>query len=226
MRAGRIMRASFGETAAATRDDELWYQAASAMSDATRAKHHDYAGKHGGASARYYGLDRWSPDVNIFRDPRRGRGRRSRATLYLARERARGVRRSARSADSSECHRTRTNVKRCGPPALPFRTGVRTVEAVASTIGIGGGFPRAASTVTFRFDSPIVNPTYTHTLPEVVSPRWSSDPGRTPCRMCRKAALGTSDLLSVIQKRIKRTVIPRSICQSHPFRCLTATHGG
>jgi beta-glucosidase len=61
-------------TAAATWDDELWRKAADAMSDEARAKHHEYSRKHGGASARYYGLDMWSPNVNIFRDPRWGRG--------------------------------------------------------------------------------------------------------------------------------------------------------
>jgi beta-glucosidase len=39
-----------------------------------RAKHNDHAGKHAGDSARYYGLTFWTPNINIFRDPRWGRG--------------------------------------------------------------------------------------------------------------------------------------------------------
>ncbi len=60
--------------AAATWNDDLWNQAANAISDEARAKHHEYARTHNGDSARYYGLDMWSPNVNIFRDPRWGRG--------------------------------------------------------------------------------------------------------------------------------------------------------
>jgi beta-glucosidase len=60
--------------AAATWDPELWQRAATVMSDEGRAKHHQYARQHGGASIRYFGLDAWSPNVNIFRDPRWGRG--------------------------------------------------------------------------------------------------------------------------------------------------------
>ena len=41
-------------------------EAAVAMSDEARAKHHDYARKHNGDSVRYFGLDMWSPDINIF----------------------------------------------------------------------------------------------------------------------------------------------------------------
>ena len=39
-----------------------------------RAKHNDYAAKHNGDSARFYGLTFWTPNINIFRDPRWGRG--------------------------------------------------------------------------------------------------------------------------------------------------------
>ena len=59
---------------AATWDPDLWKEAAVAIGTEARAKHHDYARTHGGATARYYGLDIWSPNVNIFRDPRWGRG--------------------------------------------------------------------------------------------------------------------------------------------------------
>ena len=32
------------------------------------------ASKHNGDSAQYYGLTFWTPNINIFRDPRWGRG--------------------------------------------------------------------------------------------------------------------------------------------------------
>lgn len=57
---------------AATFDAELLHEVARAISDEARAKHHAYAaaGDHG----MYKGLTFWSPNVNIFRDPRWGRG--------------------------------------------------------------------------------------------------------------------------------------------------------
>jgi beta-glucosidase len=57
---------------AATFDAELLLEVARAISDEARAKHHAYAavGDHG----MYKGLTFWSPNVNIFRDPRWGRG--------------------------------------------------------------------------------------------------------------------------------------------------------
>ena len=60
--------------AAATWNPALWHEAANVISDEARAKHHDHARANGGNSARYFGLDMWSPNVNIFRDPRWGRG--------------------------------------------------------------------------------------------------------------------------------------------------------
>jgi beta-glucosidase len=50
----------------------LMGQVADAISDEARAKHHRFfaEGKHG----RYQGLTFWSPNINIFRDPRWGRG--------------------------------------------------------------------------------------------------------------------------------------------------------
>ena len=59
---------------AATWDPELWHAAAAAMGDEARAKHNAAVRQSGGASGRYEGLDMWSPNVNIFRDPRWGRG--------------------------------------------------------------------------------------------------------------------------------------------------------
>ncbi len=57
---------------AATFDPELLERVASAISDEARAKHHLAAasGNHG----RYSGLTFWAPNINIFRDPRWGRG--------------------------------------------------------------------------------------------------------------------------------------------------------
>lgn len=57
---------------AATWDTELLHQVGEVVSIEARAKHND-AIKHG-SHARFYGLTFWSPNVNIFRDPRWGRG--------------------------------------------------------------------------------------------------------------------------------------------------------
>ncbi|HEX8016017.1 MAG TPA: glycoside hydrolase family 3 C-terminal domain-containing protein [Flavobacterium sp.] len=53
-------------------DRQLIFDVANAISDEARAKHHEYLrrGQHG----MYQGLTFWSPNVNIFRDPRWGRG--------------------------------------------------------------------------------------------------------------------------------------------------------
>ena len=47
-------------------------EVATAISDEARAKHHEFARR--GQRARYQGLTFWSPNINIFRDPRWGRG--------------------------------------------------------------------------------------------------------------------------------------------------------
>jgi beta-glucosidase len=57
---------------AATWDDSLIHQMATVISDEARAKHHDYLRQD--SHQRYQGLTIWSPNVNIFRDPRWGRG--------------------------------------------------------------------------------------------------------------------------------------------------------
>jgi beta-glucosidase len=57
---------------AATWDDELVRRMASVISDEARAKHHDALRK--GNHDRYSGLTIWSPNINLFRDPRWGRG--------------------------------------------------------------------------------------------------------------------------------------------------------
>jgi beta-glucosidase len=57
---------------AATWDRDLIGQVATAISDEARAKHHESVRR--GIHARYTGLTFWSPNVNIFRDPRWGRG--------------------------------------------------------------------------------------------------------------------------------------------------------
>lgn len=59
---------------AATWDAALMRRVATAISDEARAKHHDHIRKTGGDCAQYYGLTFWSPNVNLFRDPRWGRG--------------------------------------------------------------------------------------------------------------------------------------------------------
>ncbi|MCX7682069.1 MAG: glycoside hydrolase family 3 C-terminal domain-containing protein [Anaerolineae bacterium] len=57
---------------AATWNTDLVYRVATAISDEARAKHHDAVRK--GIYRQYFGLSFWSPTVNIFRDPRWGRG--------------------------------------------------------------------------------------------------------------------------------------------------------
>ncbi|MBN2535416.1 MAG: glycoside hydrolase family 3 C-terminal domain-containing protein [Spirochaetales bacterium] len=57
---------------AATFDKELIYRVATAISDEARAKYN--AAQKIGNNLRYRGLTFWSPNINIFRDPRWGRG--------------------------------------------------------------------------------------------------------------------------------------------------------
>ena len=57
---------------AASFDDKLLFKAASAISDEARAKF--MVAQSIGNRSRYSGLTFWSPNVNIFRDPRWGRG--------------------------------------------------------------------------------------------------------------------------------------------------------
>jgi beta-glucosidase len=56
----------------ATWDEEMMHNVANVISDETRAKHHDFAKKN--KRFLYQGLTLWSPNINIFRDPRWGRG--------------------------------------------------------------------------------------------------------------------------------------------------------
>jgi beta-glucosidase len=58
---------------AATFDDALLFQDAAAISTEFRAKYNENKGKDG-STAWYKGLTVWSPNINIFRDPRWGRG--------------------------------------------------------------------------------------------------------------------------------------------------------
>ena len=58
---------------AATWDKALIQKVASAIGDEGRAKYHA-ALQRNGYTDQYQGLNFWSPNVNIFRDPRWGRG--------------------------------------------------------------------------------------------------------------------------------------------------------
>ncbi len=58
---------------AASFDDSLVYRIFDATSDEVRAKYHD-AIRHGKENRRFLSLSVWTPNVNIFRDPRWGRG--------------------------------------------------------------------------------------------------------------------------------------------------------
>jgi beta-glucosidase len=57
---------------AATWDVPLMHGIATAVSDEARAKHHEAI--RNGRHDQYFGLTYWTPNINIFRDPRWGRG--------------------------------------------------------------------------------------------------------------------------------------------------------
>ncbi len=59
-------------TLAGSWNKDLMYEIASVISDEARAKYHDYQRR--GMKGIYQGLTFWSPNINIFRDPRWGRG--------------------------------------------------------------------------------------------------------------------------------------------------------
>lgn len=56
----------------ATWDQQMMREVAITISDEARAKHHEFARR--GKRFLYQGLTLWSPNINIFRDPRWGRG--------------------------------------------------------------------------------------------------------------------------------------------------------
>jgi len=53
-------------------DEQLMFNVAGAISDEARAKYHEFQRR--GKTGIYQGLTFWSPNINIFRDPRWGRG--------------------------------------------------------------------------------------------------------------------------------------------------------
>ena len=57
---------------AAMWDEQMMHEIANAVSDEARAKHHRFAEQ--GKRGYYNGLTFWTPNINIFRDPRWGRG--------------------------------------------------------------------------------------------------------------------------------------------------------
>lgn len=57
---------------ASSYNTELMYKVATAISDEARAKYNEF--KSFGSTELYQGLTYWSPNINIFRDPRWGRG--------------------------------------------------------------------------------------------------------------------------------------------------------
>ena len=59
-------------TIAGSWDEDLVLRVATAISDEARAKHHEFVRR--GKRGIYQGLTFWSPNINIFRDPRWGRG--------------------------------------------------------------------------------------------------------------------------------------------------------
>jgi beta-glucosidase len=59
---------------AATWDTALIHQEGDDIATEARATHNDYAAKHEGESIIHFGLNLYAPNINIFRDPRWGRG--------------------------------------------------------------------------------------------------------------------------------------------------------
>ncbi|MBK5270145.1 MAG: glycoside hydrolase family 3 C-terminal domain-containing protein, partial [Bacteroidia bacterium] len=57
---------------AAMWDESMMFTVSNSISDEARAKHHDFIKK--GKRLIYQGLTFWTPNINIFRDPRWGRG--------------------------------------------------------------------------------------------------------------------------------------------------------
>ena len=117
---------------AATFDEALVRQVADAISDEARAKYHEAERR--GERGRYHGLTFFSPNVNIFRDPRWGRGQETWA-------RTRGSRRASASPSCAACRATtlassrpsrrRSTSRRT---AAPRRCGTRSTPARARTI--------------------------------------------------------------------------------------------
>src|SRR5512147_2134496 len=56
----------------ATWDEDLIFRVSTTISDEARAKHHEFVRNN--SRKRYQGLTFWTPNINIFRDPRWGRG--------------------------------------------------------------------------------------------------------------------------------------------------------
>ncbi len=56
----------------ATWDEDLIFKVSTTISDEARAKYHEFI--RNGSRKRYQGLTFWTPNINIFRDPRWGRG--------------------------------------------------------------------------------------------------------------------------------------------------------
>jgi beta-glucosidase len=59
---------------AATWDTALIHEEADVIATEARATHNDYAARHNGESIIHFGLNLYAPNINIFRDPRWGRG--------------------------------------------------------------------------------------------------------------------------------------------------------
>ncbi len=59
---------------ASTWDTNLVHTEADVIATEARAKHRGYVETHNGNCAQFFGLNFWTPNINIFRDPRWGRG--------------------------------------------------------------------------------------------------------------------------------------------------------
>lgn len=114
---------------AAMFDDELMEEIASAISDEARAKYNALSRE--GDRGIYHGLTLWSPNVNIFRDPRWGRGQETYGedptlTARLGRAFVRGLQGKGKTLKTTAC--AKHFAAHSGPEALRHGFDARVSE--------------------------------------------------------------------------------------------------
>ena len=114
---------------AAMFDDELMEKIASAISDEARAKYNALSRE--GDRGIYHGLTLWSPNVNIFRDPRWGRGQETYGedptlTARLGRAFVRGLQGKGKTLKTAAC--AKHFAAHSGPEALRHGFDARVSE--------------------------------------------------------------------------------------------------
>ena len=104
---------------AASWDDELVYEVFSAVSDEARAKNQE--AKKTGRVQRYQGLSFWTPNINIFRDPRWGRGQETYGEDPYLTERIADQSGTAIHSTSSNCQSATCGKRICQPSRHWYR---------------------------------------------------------------------------------------------------------